>query len=417
MKKRSVAILMALTIALVTGCASSADSGTTDTAAAEETDAAAEETGAAEEEETPTEEESAATDGVVRIGVTTALTGPSPLNGQRTSEGVQLAVEEINANGGVNGMTLEVVIEDDGATTSGTMNSINRLLSSDISALIGPHMSSNVLAVEGQLKENKMPFLAGGSSPGLAELGNEYLFRVRPSDSLACEIAVKYLLEEIGAQKIGMIYDTDNWATSAKDVVEATLAEQNIEFVCEGYNTGDKDMTGQLTKLNNENIDALIVWGHDAEIAIIAKQMREVGIEVPIMGSAGFAMSTVLDLIDPEVSEGILTVSEFTPYAEDETITAFVEKYQEKYGSDPDLYSAAYYDCVYLLKDAIERAGSTDPEAVRDALAQTQGLKGVMSTMTAAENGDMIHEMSICEVRDGKAYVIEKVYEDGYEPN
>lgn len=354
---------------------------------------------------------------IIRIGVTTALTGPSPLNGQRTSEGVKLAVDEINATGGIAGVPVEVVIEDDGATTNGTLNSVNKLLSSNISVIIGPHMSANVLAVEQQLKESKMPFLAGGSSPKLTELGNEYLFRVRPSDSLACKVAVKYLLEEIGAKNIGMIYDTDNWATSAREVVAQALAEKNVAFISEGYNTGDKDMTGQLTKLKNAGIDTLIVWGHDAELAIIAKQMREVNIDVPIMGSAGYAMSTVLDLIDPDVSNGILTVSEFTPYSDDETIKNFVEKYREKYDSDPDLYSAAYYDCIYLIKDVIERAGSDDSEAVRTALSETTGLKGVMSTMTASESGEMIHEMNICEVRGGKAYVIEKVYEDGYSPS
>ncbi len=409
MKKRSVAWMMAAAVTLLAACGSKQEQ----TPAGPEVQGEETETGAEEE----TGEEALPEVGeTVRIGVTTALTGPSPLNGQRTKEGVTMAQEEINAQGGIGGVPLEIVIEDDGATTSGTMNSVNKLLSSDISALIGPHMSSNVLAVQEQLKDSRMAFLAGGSSPGLTELGNEFLFRVRPSDSLACKIAVKYLLDEVGAQKIGMIYDTDNWATSAKEVVEAELGSKNIEFICEGYNTGDKDMTGQLAKLKNAGMDALIVWGHDAEIAIIAKQIKEVGIEVPIMGSAGFAMSTVLDLIDPEVSAGILTVSEFTPYSEEEGIQEFVKKYQEKYESDPDLYSAAYYDCIYLLKDAIERAGSTDPEAIRAALAETKELKGVMSTMTASETGEMIHEMSICEVRDGKAYVIQKVYEDGYEP-
>lgn len=367
--------------------------------------------------EVPAEETTArAAEGdTIRIGVTTALTGPSPLNGQRTKEGVTMAVEEINANGGVAGKMLEAVIEDDGATTSGTMNSVNKLLSENVVALIGPHMSSNVVAVQDQLKNQKMPFLYGGSSPTLLDLNNEYGFRVRPSDSLACKIACKYLTDKLQCKNIGMIFDNDNWATSAKDVVEATLKEQGVGFICEGYNTGDKDMTGQLTKLKNSGIDALIIWGHDAEIAIIAKQIKEVGIDTPIMGSAGFAMSTVLDLIDPSVSEGICSVSEFTPYSDDERVSGFVKRYHDKYNSDPDLYSAAYYDAVYLLKDAIERAGSTEPDQLRTALAETKGLAGVMSTMTASDKGEMIHEMNICQVKDGKAYVIERIFEDGYE--
>lgn len=399
-KKYGVSLALLLTMAL-TACSGSPASKTT------QADQNTQSSG-----ETAAPADSA---GTIRIGITTALTGPSPLNGQRTKEGVTMAVEEINANGGINGKTLEAVIEDDAATTSGTMNSINKLLSEDVVAIIGPHMSSNVVAVQEQLKEQKMPFLYGGSSPTLIELGNEYMFRVRPSDALACKIACKYLTDNLQCKNIGMIFDNDNWATSAKDVVEATLKEQNINFICEGYNTGDKDMTGQLTKLKNSGIDSLIIWGHDAEIAIIAKQIKEVGVDVPIMGSAGFAMSTVLDLIDPSVSEGICSVSEFTPFSDDERISGFVEKYHEKYNSDPDLYSAAYYDAVYLLKDAIERAGSTDSDKLRAALSETKGLTGVMSTMTASDKGEMIHEMNICRVQDGKAFVIERIFEDGYE--
>ena len=349
--------------------------------------------------------------GEITIGVCTALTGAAPLNGERTKQGVTLAVEEINKAGGILGKQIKLAFEDDQATPNGAVNAVNKLMSLDITAQIGPHLSGNVMAVQAIVQKNQKPMLSGGTSPSLLNAKNPWFFRIRASDAIVGKLAAKYLVENLKAKKVGIIFDNDAYGTGAKDVAVAYLESVNIPVFAEGFNSGDKDMTGQLIKMKNNGVDALIIWAHDAEAAISAKQVKQLNLNIPVMGNPGFATSSVLDLMDADISDGIYTITDFIPTNPDEQTQKFVNAFKAKYNIAPELYAAAYYNATYVLADAIKRANSTEPEKIRQALLATKDFKSTIGTLTSSEQGEMVHEAIIAQVKDKKASMISVVKE------
>lgn len=202
-------------------------------------------------------------DGEIKIGLSCAITGNFPLAGQRTKEGVDLALEEINANGGVLGKKLVYTVEDDQNTQTTAVNVVTKILNEDVCAVIGPHTSGNAAATSELYKNAQIPFLTGGSSPKLAEMDNPYFFRIRPSDTINGQVAAKYAVETLEAKKIGISYNNNDFGTGGRDVVIEALEEAGIDYVAVGHNAGDKDLTGQIMQLISkkniaENKDKLI---------------------------------------------------------------------------------------------------------------------------------------------------------------
>jgi branched-chain amino acid transport system substrate-binding protein len=353
----------------------------------------------------------AAKKGEIFIGVSAAITGPAPLDGVRTKQGVEMAVAEINKKGGVLGKKLKLLIEDDQNTANIAVNAVNKLLSQNIVALIGPHRSGNAMAVEQTVLRNKIPYFTGGTSPKLVTLNNPYLFRVRASDTLVAKIAAKYAVDDLKAKKIGMLFNNDEYGAGAKQVIEDYLKSVKIPLICEGHNTGDKDMTGQIMKMKNSNIDCFIVWTHDAEGPVVARQVKELNLNVPFVGSCGFSTVQMLSLMDNNSANGIISATDFFVNSSEPRVKAFVKKFKAKYNVMPEMYAACYYDVIYVLADAIKRAKSTDREAIREALMATKNFKGVMSTLTTNSKGELVHEAVIVKNKNKVPELIKTVKE------
>lgn len=339
-------------------------------------------------------------DGEIKIGLSCAITGNFPLAGQRTQEGVDLALEEINANGGVLGKKLVYTMEDDQNTQTTAVNVVTKILNEDVCAVIGPHTSGNAAATSELYKKAKVPFMTGGSSPKLAEMENPYFFRVRPSDTINGQVAAKYAVETLGAKKVGISYNNNDFGTGGRDVLIAALDEFGIEHVEVGHNAGDKDLTGQIMQLMSEEVDCIISWTDDAEVVLTARQLYELGMDVPVIASAGVVMDQVLNLLEPEYVEGWYAVTDFVSTNDDEIVANFVKNFNDKYGYNPELYASTYYSATYVLADAIERAGSTDPEAIKEALTQTKDQKLPEGVYDCDEQGNMVHGCVIAEIKD-----------------
>lgn len=348
-------------------------------------------------------------DGEIKVGVVTAITGSFPLAGERTKQGIQLRCDEINEAGGLLGKKVVIVVEDDQSTQTGAVNAVNKIVNEDIVAVIGPHLSGNVMATEQIFKNSQMPFLTGGTNPKLAELGNPYLFRIRPSDAMVAEAAAKYAVETLGAKKVGISYNNDDFGMGGKTVVENYLKDAGIEYIAEGHNSGDRDLTGQIMKFKNANVDAIISWTHDSEVALFARQTTELNLDVPIIASAGITMQQVLDMVDAEEVEGWYSVTDFAITDESSVVQDFAKRFEAKYNVKPELYAASYYGAMTVLADAIERAGSTDSEAIRKALSETQNLQGILGVFNCNEKGEMIHEAKVVQIRDKVPVVIDTV--------
>ena len=400
--KKLTALLLALVMVLsVTACASNNTSATTGAPKAADTTAA------------ENKVDDSAFDGEIVFGLSTAVTGNFPLAGERTLQGVDLAVEEINAAGGVLGKKLTYIYEDDGNDATTAVNVVTKLLNEDVVAVIGPHTTGNTLAVQSLYAEAGMPFFSGGTGVKLEnEMDNKYFHRIRPSDSICGAIAAKFAVENLGAKKVGIDYNNNDFGTGGRDVVVATLQELGVEYVEVAHNSGDTDMTTQLMNLQAAGVDAVILWTDDAEDVVTARQAYELGLDIPFITSAGVVMQQVLDQMEPEYVEGWYSATDFVPANDDPVVKTFVEAFNAKYGIDPELYASAYYGTVKALAAAIEIAGSTDHEAVNDALTQIKDLPAPTGTMTYGAHGNMIHSLVITQIHDLKPSVVSTVSMD-----
>jgi branched-chain amino acid transport system substrate-binding protein len=347
----------------------------------------------------------------ILIGVSTAITGPAPLEGERTKQGVNMAVEEINAAGGVLGRNLKVIFEDDANAADTVVNAINKLISNKVVAILGPTRSNNVSAAQETIAKAKMPWLVAGTSPKLVTFNNPYLFRMRASDNIVAKMAGKFAVEELKATKVGILFSSDEYGSAAKDIVEAFLKTVNIPVVSEGHNAGDKDMTGQIMKLKNNQVDCIVIWTHAPESAIACRQLKELNLNVPVIGWPTFTNQAFYDQVDAAIIEGHYSVTDFSQDNPDPEIQAYVKKFEATYNAIPEVHSTAYYDGVYIIADAIRRANSTDSEALRKALMETKDLKGMMSTKTANEKGELVHETLVVKIVNKTPTLVKSVRE------
>ena len=354
----------------------------------------------------------------INIGITGPMTGAAALNGQYMVNATQMAADEWNADGGITidgeQREIKLVSEDDQATASVALNAVTKqVYDNDVFALIGPHNSGCVLSVADMCDSENVIMLTGGTSVKISELANENIFRIRASDSLTANLAYKFCLEDLGTEKIGMMYINNDFGTGALQVVEEKAGEAGIELLAvEGFNAGDTDMSGQLLRMKDAGCEAVICWADDAEGAIIARQYHEYGLTeaFTMVGSATFSLSTFYSTTDETNADGIYSVNDYAYTNTDEQVAEFEERYYEQFGIHSDLYSAAYYDAANVLFEAISEAGTLDTDAVREVL-QTMEYDGVMSDIKFDDVNDGIHQILVIK-NDGCTPVVETtVYE------
>ncbi len=349
----------------------------------------------------------------ILIGVSASITGSAPVNGLRTEQGAQLAVNEINANGGVLGKQLELFVADDGGAQDVAINAINLILDKNVAAQVGPNLSGLTLAIESLMSDAGVPFLTGATSPKLVTtIDNPYLFRIRASDAIQAQLAAKFITDNLNCKKIGLLTDSDDYGAGALGVAISYLEDAGIPYESQVFNSGDIDLTSQVQKLMMADVDGVIVWAHDNETALAAQYFYNLGLSVPIVGSTSISTKQVLDLCENEWLTNWYSVTDFTTTNPSEIVQTFVKNFEEKYDASPELYATTYYSAIYILKDAIERAGSADKEAIREALNKTNKFTSALATYTPNEMREMVHQGIICQIVDGQAVYLETVVVD-----
>ncbi len=319
----------------------------------------------------------------IKIALVSPFTGLGSILGEYIKEGALLAVDEINAAGGVNGEQINVAIYDDQADPSVAANVVRRALFDDkVIAIFGPNMSSAVLGVHALAQQNKTPMLVGATSPTFRHtaVGNDYLFRLRADDGVKVDQLVKYAAEVLGIKKPGIIYGSTDYCTAALDVAEKGFPSYGIEIVAaEQMREGDKDATGQLLNLKKAGMDGLIGLTHEGEAAVVVKLMRQLQINVPIIGFSAWGVPAFTDLAG-DAAVGVYSVQGFNATDTDPAVVEFVNDYEAKWNREPSDPAQCYYDGIYLLAEAIKSAGSTDGAKLADALTKVTytGVQGLM---------------------------------------
>lgn len=418
--KRFTGLFLALVMAvsMFAGCGGGSDEKKETNAPADTTEAAKEEQQDTKAEtEAPKESASAggeaASDGdTITFGLSCAITGNFPLAGERTLQGVQMAVDEINAAGGVLGKKLDFIYEDDGNDPTQAVTVVTKLLNEDICGMIGPHTTTNCLAVQELVGQTEIPYITGGSGTKIAAAKNPWVFQCRPSDGMNGIVAADFAVKELGAKKVGVFFNNNDFGVGGRDAVTAELDKLGVEYVTLGHNSGDTDMTSQLMQFISEGIDTMILWTDDAEDVVVARQAYELGLEANVITSAGVVMEQVLSQMEPEYVEGWYSVTDFVPANDDPVVSKFVEDFKAIYDIEPELYASAYYGAVKFLAAAIEKAGSDDPAAIRDAMAELKDVEGPTGVLSCASDNTLIHSCVVTQITALKPAVVNTVTAD-----
>lgn len=309
----------------------------------------------------------------VKIGGIFPLSGQVAVYGVECKNGVDLAIEEINAAGGINGKPIVLVSEDDEGNPDKTVNAFKKLSTKDgVKIVIGSLTSGCTQAITTLSQASKVVQIApAATAPAITDAG-DFIFRACFIDPFQGTVGGKFAAETLGKKRAAILYDIGNdYSVGLADNFKIAFTKAGGSIVSEeSYATNDKDFNAQLTKIKNANPDVVYLPDYYGTVALIAKQLRAQGINVPMVGADGW------DGLTSNAGDEVLGGYYSNHYAVDSTepaVKKFVESFRAKYNKDPNSFAALGYDCVYLIRDAIVAAGAEDSIAVRDALAKTDG--------------------------------------------
>lgn len=355
----------------------------------------------------------------IKLGMNLELSGAVASYGQGIEKGAQLAIDEINADGGIDGKQIKVVKVDNKSDAAEATSAAIKLATKDkVVAQIGSATSGDTLASVQIANKNKMPIIGPSATSETVTVDektgkvNDYAFRTCFIDPFQGKIAATFATETLNAKKVAIFADSSSdyakgLAKSFKETIESLGGEVVAE---EAYVAKDTDFKSTLTRLKSKNPDFIYIPGYYEEVGLIVKQARDAGITAPLMGGDGWDSPKLVDLAGGEALNDTYFTNHYSAEDPDEKIQKFVTSFKkENSDKTPDAFNALGYDTVYWLKDAIERAGSTDGEKVQKALAETKDLSLVTGNLTLDENHHPIKTATVLEFKDGKQVFNSKV--------
>ena len=337
--------------------------------------------------------------GEINVGTAFMLTGTYASVGVRAENAIKMVIDEVNANGGVQGYKINLISQDTSGDTDTAINAINLLVEDDVVAILGPHFSSQVYAVRDIIEEAGIPTIVGGTNFELPSEDNHALFLGRTNDLIQAAAAANYVVQSMDASKVGIMYCSDDFGTGAYQVISEIFEENGLEYEAEVHNTTDTDYYSTLLKMQDAGCDTVVVWTQGDAMAIIVRQINELGLadSINFMTSPGLFDSIVMNAVDHAWLDGLFAVQEFFSGIDDPDTQAFVAKNEEMYNENLDFLTGAYAGIAYVLVDALERAEDpTDSASVIEALEATQDLKTPISTYTCDEMHRLNFSVSIC---------------------
>lgn len=357
----------------------------------------------------------------IKVGVYGDLTGQTASFGQSTKNGVQLAVDEINAAGGINGKKIELVVEDDQGTPEKAKTVISKLISQDkVQAVIGEVASSNSLAAAPVAQEAKIPMISPSSTnPAVTEKG-DYISRVCFIDPFQGSVMAKFAANTLKAKTAAIFGDvSSDYSKGLTKFFEEEFTKLGGKVVAkESYTQQDPDFKGQLTKIRQLNPDVIYIPGYYGQVGIIAKQARELGMNQPLLGGDGWDSPDLWKLGGESLKNAYISnhYSAENPAPE---IQNFVKNYTAKFGAAPDSLAALAYDAAKVLADAIKRAGGAgDSAKLKDAINATKEFAGVTGLITLDANRNAVKPAVVLALdpANSKFTYKETIYPEGMTP-
>ncbi len=340
----------------------------------------------------------------ILIGEYSSLTGTTATFGLSTHRGLLLAVEDVNGSGGILGRPIKLLTEDTQSKPEEAATAVTKLITRDrVVAIIGEVSSSRSLAAAPICQQNRIPMVSPASTnPAVTEKG-DFIFRVCYIDPFQGEVMARFAFNSLGLRKVALLKDIRNdYSIGLAQFFEIAFKRLGGEVMAtQAYSEGDVDFKAQLTALKAADPQAIILPGYYTEAALIAKQARELNMNMPIIGGDGWDSSKLIE-IGGKAMDNTFFSTAYTADDPDTMVQKFVARYRNSFGETPDAMAALGYDAGRILFDAIERCGNTQPECIRDALAKTENFRGVTGTITIGPDRNARKPAVIIAVNDNK---------------
>ena len=347
----------------------------------------------------------------IKIGGMAPLTGALAIYGVTTTNGAELAVKEINENGGILGKKIEYIMLDTKGDSTEAVMAYNKLVDEKVAGIIGEITSKPTLAVAEVAVQDNMPLITPtGTQVDITEAGPN-VFRVCFTNPYQGKVLAITSKERLGADTVAVML---NNSSDYSDGITKAFIEESEKLGMkvmgvEGYSDGDKDFRPQLTKLAAMNPDVVLIPEYYEQAALIATQAREVGVKSIFVGSDGWdGIAKTLDKSSYSAIENSYFTNHFSMEDQSEKIQNFLKDYREAYKEDPSAFSALGYDAIYMMKSAIEKAGTTDKQKVVDALKGIE-YDGITGYLTFDDHNNPIKAVTVLKIENGKYVFDSKV--------
>jgi len=347
----------------------------------------------------------------ILVGEYSSLTGGTATFGQSTHQGITLAFEEANAAGGVLGKKLKLLTEDDQSKPEEAATAATKLISQNrVVALLGEVASSRSLAAAPIAQANKIPMITPSSTnPKVTEVG-DYIFRVCFMDRFQSQVMARFAANTLKVKRVAILYDLKNdYSVGLRQFfTEAFTGLGGTIVADQSYSEGDADFKAQLTQIKSAKPEAIYVPGYYGEAGTVARQARELGITVPLMGGDGWDSQKLFE-IGGSAIEGSYLSNHYSVDDPQPAIQKFVNDYNAKFGAKPDALAALAYDAAKILVDAMKRAGTTDGPKLRDAIGATKDYAGVTGKITLDAQRNAVKTAVVLKVGKGKFEYVETI--------
>lgn len=344
-------------------------------------------------------------DNEILLGSYSSNTGATATFGIYQMRGIEMAIDEINKAGGIKGKMIKHINYDNKSDDNETLSVVKRLINQDgVVALIGEITSGRSKIGAGIAQENKVPMITpSATNPDVTKVGN-FIFRACFIDPFQGQVMAKFMINNLKMKKAAILRDVkSDYSVGLAEVFKAEVAKNGGQIVDDiAYQEGDVDFKSQLTSIKAKKPDAIFVPGYYNEVALIAKQAKELGMSQVMLGGDGWSSPKLYE-IAKEAINGHYFSNHYTTESTDPKTIEFVKNFKAKYNEDADVMAALAYDATYMMAEAMKNAPEITSDNIRIALSQIKDFKGVTGSVTMNENRDAVKSAVVVKV-DGTNY-------------
>lgn len=352
----------------------------------------------------------------IKVGLDYELSGPVATYGQSLTNGIELALSEINSKGGVLGKKLEEVKADNKSDNAEAASLATKLATKDkVVAILGPATSGNTKAASPSAVNAKVPLISASATADDTTLNKngkvlEYIFKTCFSDSFQGVIMAQFASTDLGKKNAAVLVDTgSDYSKGLAKSFENNFKKSGGTVVTEeAYASKQTDFKAVLTKIKASNPDMLYIPGYYEEVGLIVRQARDLGLNVPILGGDGYDSPKLAELAGKSALNDVYYTNHYSSMDNTPEVVKFRDAFKAKYGKEADAFNALGYDLAYFLADALKRAGTADPVKLKEALAKTKDFKGITGTFSIDANHNPVKSITILQMKDGEPTFLKK---------